>query len=389
VSKWSLTLFSALALSACSGNPASQGSLQQNVADAFGPCNENEIRFTAEKYNLSTAFRPCSSNEFTQFAWSPDGTLVFFQLVMSGYVMDATSKDKQTAGVGTPTPTGQVAWLTNTRLAVPVGPSDGKTARIMTYDVPRGDQTGMMVEHAVPQLRELDHVHRGASPSEIYFTAVDDAGARQPWHMDLNTDVVTRAFSFHEGAVDYLDYTPDQRAVTLHDANGLHLFRAETGEQIGSWSDATAGSLHKSGQWMALEYLGPEISIFNQRRDGELTEAQADREARKIEKFKSTLPDAYKTEVAPPTLGIVDLVNDKRWEFDGFFGNHFEWYEAHGEWASFMLWGFEGKQMRRNVVIGDFGFRLEELRTRGRALGARAYAGDNAAPPAPEAPSAE
>ena len=41
-----------------------------------------------------------------------------------------------------------------------------------------------------------------------------------------------------------------------------------------------------------------------------------------------------------------------------FQGDHFEWYQARNYFASAIMWGIEGKQLNRNVILTNLAERL-------------------------------
>ena len=47
--------------------------------------------------------------------------------------------------------------------------------------------------------------------------------------------------------------------------------------------------------------------------------------------------------------------------FTGFHGHQFSWYEPADFYASIVLWGFEGKELNRNVLLGNLGDRLRSI----------------------------
>ena len=70
----------------------------------------------------------------------------------------------------------------------------------------------------------------------------------------------------------------------------------------------------------------------------------------------------------------------------GFQGYRWQWYEAADAYASFMLWGFEGKQYKRNVMLGSMADRMKNMREKdGSMMGIEPFI----APPPPKSDDAQ
>ena len=67
------------------------------------------------------------------------------------------------------------------------------------------------------------------------------------------------------------------------------------------------------------------------------------------------------------------MATNKRWTITGFLGDHFQWYDAKPSFMSLMLWGFEGKQYKRNVVLGNLEARMQAIQASKDFLGLEAY----------------
>lgn len=354
-------MFLLLTLIGCSYDPT-VGTLNDNVGQAFAPCQESEIKFLATKHNFQTVFEPCGNNGFVTYDWSPAGTHLYFQLGQTGYIMNAAADDKQTLTVPTPTPIGEADWLSASRLVLPVGPEkDDGPNRLAVFDLEQQSVFYQDVPHAA-----LLAVHRTADKEHVLVeVAASSEGARSLVKVSLADGSSEAALPWLKG-YDTLEYvvttgqdleTPPTVAVvgrgqtvTLHDA--------ASGEVWKTFEGATAGSLHPKGRWLVLEHLGDEVSIFYQRAWDDMTEAQRRRERKRAEKLAESLPESYPTTVQPPMLAIVDLKDDARWDLTSVHGTDFQWYVAQDYWASFIFWGFEGKQFKRNVLLGQMGSRL-------------------------------
>jgi hypothetical protein len=341
---------------ACADSPMDR-SFSENVGLAFESCNPAEIRFIASKHNFSPAFDWCGSNHFSQFSWSPDGRLLYFELTMAHHVMDASAENKATLTVPTPKPTGHAGWISSSRLAIPLGPDDTHEGyRIAIYDI---DQSSLF-DKPLPGLTDPSHVWPGDGPADVLFTALDAASVRQVYKLDLEGGGVQLAFPWIEGPVDTFTYARGVGVAVVGRKDTVTAYD-ELGVEVGTWTPATRGSLSPDGQWMMLEQLGDPVSIFSQRTWGELSDNARRRELQRTAAFEDKLPDSYPREVQPPTLSVVRMATGERWSFDAFYGDHFQWYEAQERFASFVLWGFEGKQFNRNVLLGNFFDRLRSI----------------------------
>ncbi len=359
-----LTLSTLLVLSACDRSyPAN--SLRQNAAAAYTPCSESEIRFLAAKHNFQTAFRECGSNNFNHYAWSPEGTHLYFSFTLTHHIMDAGAENKATITVPTESPTGDAGWLSSSTIAIPVGPAeDGGSPRLAVYDMTQNS----LFHHDLPGLTEVDEVFRGDKSSDVLFSAVKD-GARSVWRLDLDDDTLEPAFPWLQGSLDTFTYTHQAQAAAMGRGSELTLYRAGDGAELGSWEPATRGVLHPDGRYLALEHEGEAISIFYQRAWDELSEKARERELRRAKEFEDRLPAWYPSETNPPTISMVDLTTGDRWVFTGFFGHHFQWYEARPYYSSLLLWGFEGKELNKNVLLGDLADRLRSMEREEQMMG--------------------
>lgn len=379
-----MTWFAALALlSACNDAATDNASLADNVGTAFAPCSENEISFLATKHNVMPAFRPCGNNHFGHSTWSPDGRLLYFQLGMGHHIMNGDSPQKDTRVVPTPSPLSSAAWVSSSRLAVFVGPApdaaDGAANRLALYDT---DQSSVFYLQAPKQLSAFDNLQRDTTPHTLLFTANDASGETGVFRIDLADGTVHEPFSWLD-AVETMTFAPSVDRLVIGADNRVTVFDAATGEPQGTWTPAQRGDLHRGGKWLALEYLGEPISIFYQRSWDELSDAARARELRRAERFTDSLPDTMNTHVQPPTLSFVDMDTGRRWRIDSVFGHDFEWYETTDYYASFAFWGFEGKQYKRNVMLGNFRSRLTHADEGRDFMGIHPFGGPHERPTEP------
>jgi len=347
-----------IALLSCAYDPT-VGTLPDNVGAAFAPCQPSEIKFLGTKHNFQLVFEPCGNNNFSTFSWSPDGAQIYFQNGQTGYVMDAEAENKQTLTVPTPSPIGHAAWLNNSRLALSVGPeTDDGPNRLAVFDI--GSKA--VFYRTIPHVWVPDVLRSNHDGEALLVVADAEDAPKQLLRMDLATGEMSKAFDWLDAGFDTITITPAANAVLVGRENTVtHYTLAGTVE--GTYTPATRGSLHPEGRWLALEYAGEEISIFYQRAWDDMTDAQRRREAQRAKRLASGLPESYPTTVSPPTLSFVDLLDGARWRLSSIYGEQFQWYEPTPYYASFILWGFEGKQFRRNVMLGQMGnrFRATEI----------------------------
>ncbi|MCB9676571.1 MAG: PD40 domain-containing protein [Alphaproteobacteria bacterium] len=342
-------------LASCTYDPT-VGTLPDNVGAAFAPCQESEIKFLATKHNFQTAFEPCGNNNFTAFAWSPDGSQLYFQLGQTGYVMDAVAENRATTTVPTPSPIGAASWLSSTRIALPVGPGpedqEGPN-RIAVFDLAQKS-----VFYRDTSFALVPDVLRSAQPDHALVVGQSADGAPKTLvRMDLADGSTEKAFDWLEDGFDTLTITPQADSLVVGRDNTVTHYLLD-GTVKGTYTPALRGTVHPDGRWLALEHEGDEISIFYQRAWDDMSDAQRRREAQRAERLAETLPDSYPTTVRPPTLSFVDLNDGARWMLTSVHGEQFQWYEASPYYASFIFWGFEGKQFKRNVLLGQMGNRL-------------------------------
>ena len=178
-------------LTAC--QTRSDSSIFQDVGMSFEPCNAAEIKWMNKKHDIMSALKVCGSNNISRFAWNPSGTHLYFDLTHNGNVLDASQDHKPLTTLPVAQPTGQVAWLNNHRLAIPVVPdADDKAGRerIALYDI-----TGYTLDYKpIDGLSGIDDLTRGDGPSTVYFTAMDADGARKVYQLDLDTGTTSPGF---------------------------------------------------------------------------------------------------------------------------------------------------------------------------------------------------
>ncbi|MBX2803601.1 MAG: hypothetical protein KTR31_38335 [Myxococcales bacterium] len=369
-----------LAIAACSTADPTAGTLSQNVGQAFEPCSEAEIRYLATKHNFMTAFRPCGNNHFGDFSWSLDGRQLYFQLGMGHHIMDAEAPTKDTRVVPTPSPIGPAAWVSSTRLVVPVGPdadaaAEANVPRLALYDT---EQASVFTVNLPAAWTEILDLQRADDSAHVLLSALVE-GTRKVYSVDLTDGTVGQPFEWLS-AVDTFSYTPSQKLLVVGAGNTVTVHETEQGQAKASFTPALRGTLHPEGRWLMLEHEGDPISIFYQRAWDELSEQARERELRRAQRFEERLPDSFETEVRPPTLSFVDMTTSKRFRIDSVYGSDFEWYEPTPFYGSFRLWGFEGKQFKRNVLLGNFTDRMTAAAAGATFIGVEPFEPEAAAP---------
>jgi hypothetical protein len=310
------------------------------------------------------AFKYCGSNNFNHYAWSPTGELLFFDLPMTANIMDAGKTNKPLYRLPIEIPTGQTAWLNQQKIAYPLAAkadSKDKASRIGIFDT---FQHTLDIRKA-SGLSDLDDMQRGLDPSTLYFTASGTAGTRTVHHLDVNTGSIQEAFAWLTGPVESFTFTPESNTVVIGAKNTVTAYQANSGEVIGQYSPATRGVMHPDGSWLALEHLGDTVSVFYQRRWEKQKGRDWAQEKKRVEDLESNLPSWYDPKVKLPSLSFVQLETGKRWTVRTFFGDKFRWYPPINSRAkffgSYILWGFEGKQVNRNVMLGDLSTLLYDM----------------------------
>lgn len=348
-----------LLLVACEPDPEST-SLFRNVGMSFEACNEAEIRHRNDKYNLMPALKVCGSNNVAHFAWNPRGTHLYFDLTLTGNLIDHGQAHKPLSTLPIDQPTGHPAWISDQRLVVPIIPDPRQRRapeRLALYDI---EQLTLELK-PVPDLTDLTDVQRGRTPSEVFFTGIDAQGTRRAWRLDLDDGSVAPAFGWL-GPVDTLSVTVAAGAVVATADGTITLYDFD-GETKGSWP-GLRGTVHPDGTWLAIEKLGEEVSIFYQRSWENQTRRERELTQQKAERMASRFPDWYPKTVQLPTLEFVHLPSGHRGELYSVYGTRFQWYERQSYWGSFILWGYEGKNLNRNVQLGNLTLQLGAISAR-------------------------
>ena len=356
-----------LLLSGCQADPADgAAALTQSAASVFAECDAAEIRFLTGKHGIQTAFESCGHNAITSMRWSPGGRWLYFQLAHGGMVLDG--EGKTLAALPTESPAAGAAWLREDLLAIPLAPLPEAPAgaRIVLYN--RAANT--LDEVALPLAAPRD-LQPGADPAWLLLTGLDGAGQRQVVSIDTATGAATPAFPWLT-AVDAetgrVDFSPAAGLVGVGGADAAALYRAD-GTVVARLPGARRVVPHPGGRYVALEVDGAPVSPFDMRAWDELPEAERQRELARREEWLAGQPDWVPREIVPPELQILDLKLGVRYRVTAFWGEAFQWYEARDTYASFLLFGVEGKQLNRNVALVDLRERLQLLEAGGEAPG--------------------
>ncbi len=347
-----------------------------NVKSAYAECSPGEIRFLSAKHGLQLAFDACGSNKFANFAWSPNGIDLYFQLTHGGHVMDAEMKT--ILGVPTETPVADAAWLRDGVLVVPLPPegsldtkvtsretaskaarSSAEKYRLGIYD--RGDRTLRLVELPVREPQDLQMVD-----GRLLLTGLGDTGTRHPFWVNTDTGAAERALPWMTQPAESLVVAGD--LVGWSDLEDGGLFTRD-GLSVRELPGVRRVIPHPGGRYVALEVDGESISLFDQRSWNELSEESREREQRRKQKWLEGMPEWMPREMQPPELQLLDLTEGGHFRVTSFYGEHFAWYTAQDYWCSFILWGLEGKQLHRNIALTDLAERLRMLAAGDHTLG--------------------
>ncbi len=331
-------------------------SFTQDVAAAYAECNEAEIRFLAARNGIQTAFANCGSNDFVHFSWSPDGIHLYFQLPFSAALLDGEKKTIQK--LPTEVPVGDVAWLSADLLVMPLAPKqEGGTLRLALWH--RTQNT--LQELPTPLVEVADVEPTGATDAAWLLGRTTAEGPWRAFRADFTEGRVTEAMPFLQGATR-IKVTPEQDAVLWSHDGVVTWSRISTGEEVRTFPAAHRGILHPDGKVVALEITSDPISPFDQKATSQLTEEQRERERRRQQAWLEKQPDWVPRELHPPGFELVDVETGGRWRITSFYGDRFEWYPGPPYYASFVLWGIEGKELNRNIALVDLAERLRYAR---------------------------
>lgn len=313
-----------VALAACV-EEKEDGTGAQSLLD----CDPAKIEDQAAKNQFQLVFSACGSNAFGDFAWSTDGHKLYYQLGMTSHVLLADHPQRKTGVVPAPTAVGPATWVSATRLVLPVGPDaavKGGALRLATYDL----ETNAVTYVDLPaDLRDPADLNRTRDPDAIFLTAVRGEAPRKLYQVSLVDGATTPALEWL-GPIDTFTFTPAADAVVVGRGQTVTVHDATTGQAKGAWTPATRGAIHPKGAWVVLEHEGAPIQLMSA--DGETPSGDP---------------------VKPPMLSFANVATGDRWLLETMQGSKFEWYEITDLYGSFVLWGFDGRPYRRNIMLGD------------------------------------
>lgn len=339
--------------------------LFQDVGMSFEPCNEAEIRNKNRTYDLMPALRVCGSNNVAHFAWNPSGTHLYFDLTLTGNVLDASQGHKPLQSLPIDQPTGQPAWLNDQRIAVPIVPAPKDKAgreRIALYDI-----RAMVLElMPVPGVSGITDLQRGPDPNTLYLTALGPDGTRGIYRFTPSDGALDQPFTWMSAPVDSFTYTPEPDRMVVGQGGTLTVYD-RTGTSLGTYA-GKRGTVDPTGRWLAIERDGEEVSVFYQRSWEGMSSREREIAEKKARRLGERFPDWYPKTVKLPTLEFVHLPTGKRGASKSFYGTRFQWYEREPYWGSFLLWGYEGKQLNTNVQLGNLRLRLGAIEKGSEAI---------------------
>ena len=349
-----------LVLGACSRDDVYGGStFTDNVEEAYAECSAAEIEFLAAKHSLQLAFDECGSNKFAEADWSPDGRLLYFQLTHGGHILDAENKTIE--AVPTEGPGAGAVWVRDGLLAVPLPPaetSDDASVDAAPWRIAWFDRTARTMDTVPLTVRDPRDLQPHGEGDDLLLTGLGEDGTRTVWRYRRNSGALEPALPFLPPGVERLVVEPDAGLVGWSDGTNGKLFQLPDGNVVMDLPGAKRVVPHHEGRYVALEVDGEPISLFDQRTWNELSPEAREREQRRKEQWLQNLPEWAPRESRPPEIHVVDMTTTRRFRITAFYGDHFEWWRPRNYWASFILWGIEGKQLHRNVAITDLHERL-------------------------------
>jgi hypothetical protein len=303
--------------------------------DASGvwvPCVETELKSRAKEHAMQLVFEPCGSNQFLDFSWAPDGLQLYYELPDRAMILNADTS--RTSTIEQNVPHGPGTWLHEDLLVVPV--SDEATApksikpptqsRIGVFNQLAELQATHIIDIGLP--RDLQPWNDGA---RILLTGIAPGdGLRYPYIFDPQGGHLHRVLQ-ELGAVENLSWAGPEGLIAYFNGKETVVQRASGVQAVSDWQvlaryeDVRRGIVHPSSRYVALETLGPPVSLY----------------------------EGSSETIQPPEIHFLDVKNGQRYRITAFQGDHFQWYEFQDYWGSFILWGFENEQVQTNVVALD------------------------------------
>jgi hypothetical protein len=339
---------------ACSAEPDPDAALEPEPSP-FETCDSASLDQLAQKHGFMPVFEACGSNQFLDAVWSTDGHRLYSRRGMTHQLLIDERGKQRTKAVPTSLPVGTVVWTTATRLVLPLGPAaDGGTVeRLAIYD----SETEALAYVDLPaEWKAATDLMRTLDPNVVLLTA-QIGEERKVVRIDLQSKLTSEPFPWL-GPVDTFTYTEAGRAVVAGRDNTVTLYDPDTGKARAQWSPATRGVMHPLGEWLVLEHLGAPVNVFQPLGLDEMTPDARVAALKQAEAQAALQPEDYPTQVRPPTLSFVNTKDAKRYVLSAVQGTHFQWWEGRDYFGSLISWGFERKQLRRNVLLGDLTERM-------------------------------
>jgi hypothetical protein len=223
-------------------------------------------------------------------------------------------------------PSGRPTWLNNDLMAYP----DSSRSKIGIYQT----KAHILNLLEIPQVEPVQLAH-GIEPDEVlYLAAETPGGVQEIYRLMANTAESEKAFLWMDAGVEDFTYRPETDTVCYRELGGKTVIcaRGDDGEILVMVKGRTRGALSKDGRYLVTEGDGEPVKIFDDDR---------------------VRPDYLPTEVIPPSFWIHDLETGKEVLWEGVHGKSFEWYDAATYYGSFLLWGFDGHGVNRNVTLFD------------------------------------
>ena len=345
-------LFGILSVFSLNGCLMGGSNFSEDVAMAYEECRPGEISFLTSKHGMQTVFDRCGSNNFNNFAWAPDGIHLYFRVTLAGHILNG--ERKTIATIGAPGALANGHWLDNNRIVLLLPPpKDEEGVTVTVYNRDTDKFTGIRAALKAPK-----DVYAGDTAQTIFLTDVDVDGVRRPYRVNLTTGEITPILEWLEGPISRFTHQTDMGMVTWSDDEGAaHVAKLDGSERL-SFENATRAVIHPEGRYVALEYLGEPVSPFDQRTWDEVSAQVREREIRRREQWSERLPDWAPKEIQPPTIDIYDLEREERWTLTAVQGDNFEWYPSRNYYCSLRMWGVEGKELNKNVLLLDLAERL-------------------------------
>ena len=294
------------------------------VETVYTPCDADDIKFRSASHGIQLAFRECGSNNFKYFTWSPNGLNVYYQASQGGWVRKDTGENYPLR-IGAPR--AGSTWLNSELLAYP----DADGQKIGIYQV----------SSHILNLLEIDQVHpeqlqAGIEADEVLYLASETpGGVKDVYRLSANTAESEKAFLWMDMGVDAFTYTPAVDIACYTEMGGKDVIcaRGETGDEVIRVVGRTRGAISTDGRYLVTEGPGAPVKVF------------ADDSIPR--------PDFMPETITPPALWITDVASGDELLWEGVHGTSFEWYSAASYYGSFFLWGYDGREVNRNVTLVD------------------------------------